>query len=137
MIRELGLGVSEVSQASLGGGLRNTIDGLEPIRHLLPVSRLEQIVPAILGIQLEGEGAVVVDELRDTGLDEADNERRLPRWSEIELLCRTLHGRSMDRFVAGESAGDGPHEVEEGGHALLAPLVLLLVRRRLPAHCLV
>jgi hypothetical protein len=136
MICELGFGVPKVRQAALGSGLRNTIDSVDPLSKFALIHRLEEVMPAILGVQLEDEGAVVVDELRDARLDEADDKRGLARGSEIQLLRRPLRCGWMDALVT-EGARDGSHEMQERGHTLLAALVFLLRRRRLLAHSLV
>lgn len=133
MVRELGLRVTEIGEAALRGSLSNAVDGLHPLRQLPLIHRLEYVVPAILGIQLEDERAVVVDEVRNAGFHQAHDERRLPGGGEIQLFSRTLHAGRVDGLVA-ESARDGAHEMQERRHALFTPLVLLLRRRRLLAH---
>lgn len=125
--------VANVSQSTFRGILSDTVDSLKPPCHLALVDCLKEVVPAVLGVQLEGEGAVVVDELCDSRVGKTDDQGRFPGRNEVKLLRRALQPRRMNALVP-ESTRDWAHKMKECRHTLFAALVLLRCRRRLLSH---
>ena len=85
----------------------------------------------VLGVQLERKRPFVVDELGNATICKTQHESGFAGGSEVQFLRCTFRPRG-DGGLGRECAGDGSHELEEGGrHALLVPVSFGNTRLRL------
>lgn len=86
---------------------------------------------AVLRIKLKCERAFIIDEVRDFGVDNIENQHWLSRRHEIELGWGLFDKTEVS--VRGKGTRDGPHELEKGRrHAFLVAMLSLRGCRRLP-----
>ena len=77
---------------------------------------------AVFSVQLERERPLVVDELSNATICEAQYESGLGGGDKVQFLRGTFWSRG-DGGIGRESTGDRSHELEEGRrHALLIPV---------------
>jgi len=90
-------------------------------------------MPAILRIELERVGALIIPNVRDSGVNNAEDQRRLACRSKVEFSGSTSGSIDID-MVQGKSVRYRAHQLLEKCHrtTFLHP-VLPLSRRDLPA----
>ena len=100
------------------------IDRINPFRHLRFCGCLKQIVPTILSIELERVGALIIHRVRDSCVNNAENQRRLACRSKVELGGSTSGCVDID-MVQGKSARYRAHQLLEKGRrsAFLHPML--------------
>ncbi len=110
------------------------IDRINPFRHLRFCGSLKQIVPAILSIELERVGALIIHSVRYSGINDAENQRRLACRSKVELGSSTSGCVDID-MVQGKSVRDRAHQLlEKGRRSTFLHPMLPLRRCVLPAR---
>ena len=76
----------------------------------------------VFGVQLERKRPFVIDELSNATIRKTQHKGRFSGRQEVQFFGGTFLSRGDGGFGR-ESAGDRPHELEEGGrHALLVPM---------------
>jgi hypothetical protein len=104
------------------------VDRTDPFFHLCFCSHLQQVVTAIFSIELDRIGALKVHEGHPC-VNNAENQRRLARGSEIQLGSSTLGCMDINDMVQSECVRYRPHQLlEESRRCTLLHPVLSLRR---------
>src|SRR6266850_3086700 len=72
------------------------VDCTNPSCHIRFCRRLQQIMSPIFSIELEYVRAVVMHRMRDPGVNNAKNQRRLARGSKVQLSRSTFGCADVD-----------------------------------------
>ena len=105
---------AEVRQPPFCHHLRHSLDSLNTALRGQLARSLEEVVPAVLRVDLEHERALVVDELRDARARDGHDEQRLAQWHGVELCARAraLVGAASNQERARRERGrDREHEL--------------------------